>query len=145
MNMNQNPTTKQLAALLASVDDWADHHKLWVGVDGQVHLDSGRRWNEWNPHNISFGGRAATLSEYALAESAEHDTIQFEMEMCIQGNGYTGWQAALDGKYVRREFSLLSKAWRHGHRGLLDCDLWPGEEVTDEPASQEAGQRGIKQ
>jgi len=39
MNMNNNPTSEQLKELIASVDDNAGDHCLWIDNDGNVHLD----------------------------------------------------------------------------------------------------------
>jgi hypothetical protein len=39
MNLNDSPTIEQLTELLASVDDNSADHVLWVGVDGEVHIE----------------------------------------------------------------------------------------------------------
>ena len=38
MNMNE-PTDEQLKIILASVDDNAGDHCLWIDIEGNVHLD----------------------------------------------------------------------------------------------------------
>ena len=39
MNLAQNPTRDELNDLFAACDDNAAHHILWVGHNGEVHLD----------------------------------------------------------------------------------------------------------
>ena len=39
MNHKQNPTKEELIALLLPLNDEAASHVIWVGLDGEVHID----------------------------------------------------------------------------------------------------------
>jgi hypothetical protein len=103
MNMNSNPTSDQLKSLLAAADDNAAHHMLWVGFDGEVHLDR-------VPEDRSPVG-------YYEDRKAEMKT---RLETFQSGNDYVGEKAAEDKAWVSRLFNALTKDWESGATGYND-------------------------
>jgi len=101
MNLNNNPTPSQLAALLVGEDDEAAHHVLWVRRDGEVIITA-------LPDGIT------------RADFAGRSDLQFRYETMIAGSGYVGAEAAASETYVNNRFSTLVKDWRAGRSGYLD-------------------------
>jgi hypothetical protein len=104
MNLAHNPTEKQLAELLARVDDTSDSHVLWVGQTGEVHLDpvrSTKQLSEGQP--IWFGPEA-----------------RFRWETFGQGNNYVGKSAASDSAWVHRLYKEIIFLWESGFTGYSD-------------------------
>lgn len=103
MNMNTNPTTAELAALLGRCDDNAGHHQLWVDLQGNVHIDQ-------MPESSGPLGYAATF---------EHRE-RFRYEIYISGNDYVGPEVAKDQGYVANLLEELKRDWEAGTRGFID-------------------------
>lgn len=94
MNMQNNPTVVQLAALFAQVDDEAGHHCLWIDRAGDVRVDS-------IPEDLSPNGFEASKPTMAA---------RFETFVC--GNGYVGQEAAEDSAYIEEKFNQLVDVWK---------------------------------
>jgi hypothetical protein len=99
MNMKHNPTEDQLRALLASADDEAGHHMLWVDKNGEVHLDL-------IPQGLTPVGYFEQTKERQ----------QFRQETFQCGNGYVGPKAAAS-PYVSELFAYLVERWQSGDKG----------------------------
>lgn len=103
MNMNKNPTRDELKQLLSGADDEAAHHMVWVGFDGEVHIDP-------IPHHLSPVGYYESMK----------DVMKFRLETCQQGNRYVGDAAAADRTWVDQLFGALEKNWTSGFTGYQD-------------------------
>ena len=103
MNLNQNPTKEELKKLISSQDDDADHHMLWVSIDGDVFLD---------PVPIDL-----TSPRYAELLGTK---MKFRLETLIAGNGYTGPDAAEDERWINRLYTALINNWRLRAQGYID-------------------------
>lgn len=93
MNMNNTPTTVDLASILATADDSAGHHVLWVDRSGEVHLsvlDEGS-----GPNDLQ----------------AASPSMQLRYETFTQGNGYVGPEAAKDTNWLATTLRGLTDAW----------------------------------
>ncbi len=104
MNLKQNPTKEQLVNLIASKNDNAGHHMIWVSVDGDVSLDL-------IPPARSPVGYADLLE----------DRMQFRFETMLAGNGYVGPDAARDYSWINRVFAGLLRNYESGARGYIDA------------------------
>lgn len=102
MNLKNNPTKKQLRALLRECDDNADNHILYVTVNGDVKIEE-------------VGGTTP-----AIWEEDHEGIMQFRLETFDEGNGYTGVKAANDQKWVDRVYDAITKAWASGDTGYVD-------------------------
>lgn len=102
MNLTKAPTRQQLRALMFAVDDGSDHHVVWVGHDGEVHIEAmqGRTPASWEEQNEA--------------------RIRFRLESYQRGNGYLGPDAAKDDQWVGRVFEQLTKAWADGRTEMVD-------------------------
>jgi len=101
MNMNENPTAAQFAALIFGYDDDAAHHILWVRRDGQVMLS-----------DLPDGMTPATFGE--------RPDLTFRYETMPAGAGYVGAEAAASDTYVTNRFRSLVNDWRAGRTGFID-------------------------
>ena len=79
MNLSQNPTEAQLAALIAACDDKAGDHLVWVREDGEV--------------TISPLPEGVEAREFAEGMGA---SVRFWMETYPGGEGYVGALASRD-------------------------------------------------
>jgi hypothetical protein len=102
MNMNHNPTREQLSALLATCDDTADHHVLWVAKDGEVHV--------------------TPLGDDSPPSFDRRPDVLFRHETCGAGHGYVGSAAAANKKYVHDLYDELVREWVDGRTGYSDWD-----------------------
>ena len=102
MNLGRNPTEEEMGELLASVDDRAGHHVLWVAKNGDVHVTL-------LPEDVAPG-------EWA----SRNTNLHFRFETYVRGNGYVGREASLDVHYVRRTLSALRRGWEQGVVGYVD-------------------------
>ena len=93
MNLNNNPTTGQLAALLHKCDDNSAHHVMWVNKSGEVFISP----------------LAGDLSPVGFEKSTPDMCMRYETCQC--GNKYVGPSAAEDAGYVNRMFNSLVKEW----------------------------------
>jgi len=100
MNLLENPTESELAALLARCNDRANSHVLWVEHGGQVHLDP-------IPNGLSSLG-FARLHE---------GKMRIRHESFAQGNDYTGIGASEDAVWVSRLFLEVVAQWDQGFEG----------------------------
>lgn len=103
MNLKQNPTKKQLISLIASKNDKAGHHMIWVSFDGDVSIDM-------IPHDMLSNGFAKSLE----------DRMQFRLETMQVGNDYVGPHAAKDLAWVDRLYTALLKNYESGAKGYID-------------------------
>jgi hypothetical protein len=100
MNLNESLTREGVGALLSSADDDAAHHVLWVGNDGEVHLDP-------VPEDLTPAGWERQMD----------DVIRFRHESFQRGNGYVGDAAAADSSWVEQLYEWLTTNWTEGRRG----------------------------
>lgn len=103
MNLKQNPTKEQLKSLIASKNDKAGHHMIWVSFDGDVSIDM-------IPDDLSPNGFAKLLE----------NRMQFRFETLHVDNDYVGPQAAKDQDWVDRVYTALIKNYESGVRGYID-------------------------
>ncbi|MFP5234753.1 MAG: hypothetical protein ACLGSD_02535 [Acidobacteriota bacterium] len=104
MNLKSDPTPQQLMNLLAKQDDNAGHHVIWVGHDGEVHIDLLPR--RLNPAGFSAENRSR---------------IKFRLETCDRGNGYVGPSAATDSAWVDQLYGALLRLWEEDYEGYCDA------------------------
>jgi hypothetical protein len=103
MNLGENPTLSEVRAVLASVDDSAGNHMMWVDWNGEVHLD-----------RLDANQAPADFTE-------EHrDSVKFRFETWCTGNDYCGAHAANEESWVATVYEDLVDAWAEDRRGLLD-------------------------
>ena len=107
MNLNKSPTKTQLELLIASADDNAGHHILWVDTVGNVNLTL-------LPDDITPVG---------FGEKTPNIRLRFET-YCV-GNDYVGVEASKDGEYINRLFRSLVTAWEGA------ANARPGEIFVD--------------
>lgn len=103
MNLNQNPSTADLAALLMRCDDESGHHIMWVDFDGNVYVSQ-------VPEHLSPVGFIGTLGKQ----------VKFRYETLVRGNGYVGPKAAADQAYLERELEYLKRDWAENSTGFID-------------------------
>lgn len=103
MNLKQNPTKEQLKSLVASKDDKAGHHMIWVSFDGDVFIDL-------IPHHLTPSGYAESLE----------DAMQFRLETLQVDNSYVGPEAAKDQNWIDRVYAALLTNYETGVRGYID-------------------------
>jgi|SRR5471032_2660748 len=94
MNLNANPTVKELSEIISKCDDNLGHHILWVSKSGDVQIE---RLNGLSP----IGFEQATPSM-----AVRYETFQ-------QGNDYVGEQAAESVSYVSKLLNDLTTAWKN--------------------------------
>ncbi len=97
MNLTAKPSLTELASLLRKEDDNAGHHSIWVGYDGQVHID-----------------------QFSSGFDIHNPAIKFRLETCTKGNQYVGPVAAGDEIWVKRVYSALTENWESGETGYVD-------------------------
>ena len=103
MNLNQNPTSQQLSALLAACDDNAGTHILWVDHLGKV--------------SISRLEDHETPAQWAARMRSQ---IRFRYESYAPGNGYVGPEVASDQSYVNNLLRNILNDWDEGKVGRVD-------------------------
>lgn len=93
MNLNNQPTTDELAQLFASQKDSHDSHILWVCESGKVHMDC--------------------LSPYAGEQEFEqtNPSMRARLRMYRRGQGYVGKKAAADKDFIGSVLQTLKQAW----------------------------------
>lgn len=85
-------------------DDEAAHHMLWVGRDGEVHIDP-------LPHG-----------EIPAVYAKQHEPeMKFRYETLQRGNDNVGEHAAQDDGYVGMLFNQLTRSWASGASGYIEC------------------------
>ncbi len=94
MNLNQQPTTDELARLFAARKDSLDSHILWVSAEGDVHIDCLSPCSE----ESEFG--------------KDRPNMRARLKMYRRGHGYVGKKAAADTHYMERVLSTLTEAWQ---------------------------------
>lgn len=103
MNMNQNPTITDLAAILKQCDDKSSHHIMWVDFAGNVQVSQ-------VPEELSPIGFIQTLG----------DQVKFRYETWVRGNGYVGPEAATDQRFLEQELKYLKRDWDSNATGYID-------------------------
>lgn len=101
MNLKRRPTVQQLRALLASVDDDAGVHVMWVGRNGEVHLTTLR---EGYPPEL-------------WAEQMS-DRIRFHL-VFQRSSGFVGSSASSDWEWLRDLLEFLRQQWMAKSAGCL--------------------------
>jgi hypothetical protein len=102
MTSTLNASRSVLANLLSHCDDNAADHVLWVGHDGQVHLDA-----------LS---RGVTANSFAALNEPD---IKFRLDTFQRGEGYVGSAASKDQIWVNRLFVALDRLWTNDTNGLV--------------------------
>ncbi|MFC6282794.1 MULTISPECIES: hypothetical protein [Polaromonas] len=95
MNLNANPSITDLKDLIASANDSAGHHILWVDTQGDVYL------------NCLDGDLSPVGFEDKVSK-----VLKLRYETFERGSGYMGPEAALDEAWVGRLFRSLVKEWQ---------------------------------
>jgi hypothetical protein len=103
MNLKNNPTKPQLQTLLASCDDNAGPHVIWVGTNGEVYAEA-------LPEGLTPAG---------LAES-KGNRIKFRYETFDTGNEYVGKSASHDPMWIDELYGKLLRDWASDARGYID-------------------------
>jgi hypothetical protein len=93
MNLDLNPTTRQLRELIKQCDDAAGRHVLWVGRNGDVEITR------------IPDGQSPTGFQQA------HPEMQMRCETFLAGNEYVGPEAAADDEWVTELFDNLLREW----------------------------------
>jgi hypothetical protein len=93
MNLNLLPTVLQLQSLIASVDDAAGHHILWVDTSGNVNVTQ-------LPDGVT-----------PVGYSEKNKNIRLRFETYCAGNGYVGLEASKDNEYIEELFKSLVTKW----------------------------------
>jgi hypothetical protein len=102
MNLDRNPTKKQLAELFAKCHDEENHHILWVREDGEVFVTP-----------VPNEGISAALE-------GELKVARFRYETFAAGNDYVGPKAAADEGYMDEMFGYITRDWQQGLTGYID-------------------------
>uniref|UniRef100_A0A7C4LJU6 Uncharacterized protein n=1 Tax=Schlesneria paludicola TaxID=360056 RepID=A0A7C4LJU6_9PLAN len=99
--MNRRPTVKQLSALIATADDNAGAHVMWVGRNGEVHL--------------------TTLHDgYPPDLWAEQMTDRMMFHLVFQRSaGFVGSSASSDWEWLRDLLEFLRQRWSAKAVGCL--------------------------
>lgn len=98
MNLENNPTIAQLAAMLTECIDEDHHHIVWVDTDGDVHLTS-------LPDDMT-----------PLGYERSQPTMRVRFETLQAGKDWVGPDAAADEKWVEELFRGLMNGWRDAKR-----------------------------
>lgn len=94
MNLNNNPTTKQLASLVAQCNDNSNSHILWASKSGDVII---------SPLDDS-------LSPIGFQEATPSMAMRYETFQ--MGNDYVGVNASKDIEHINRLFNDLVINWK---------------------------------
>jgi len=92
MNLTNNPTKSELRELLASCNDDAGHHIIWVGPQGDVNI-------ELLPGDMTPVGWAERMG----------DQVKFRFETLQSGNDYVGQEASEDKEWLDEVFDGLTR------------------------------------
>jgi len=103
MNLNNNPNFGELQAILRALDDDGGPHIVWVGFDGEVHIDP-------LPKGLLLVGYHETIRKQS----------KFRLETLDRGNEYVGQKAAGDKNWVERLLGGLNRLWRDNATGYCD-------------------------
>ena len=98
-NLRAGVSDAQVAHLLASVDDHAGNHMVWVDGAGQVHI-------------TKVVGVPAHFYKSLPG-------FKFRLETFVAGNSYAGAAAASDVEHVRRIREELETHWNDGSTGYV--------------------------
>lgn len=102
MTATLNASRTVLANLLSECDDNAADHVLWVGHDGQVHLDA-------LPQGVS-------ANSFAALNEAD---IKFRLDAFQRGDGYVGRASSKDQIWINRLFVAIDRLWADDTSGLV--------------------------
>jgi hypothetical protein len=103
LNMKKGFSENDLCQLLSSCDDLEGHHIIWVDNNGNVDI-------ALLPKKLTPAGWANSMK----------DKIKFRYETLVSGNGYVGFEAAKDKKYVKELYKDLMKDWGKNRTGYID-------------------------
>jgi hypothetical protein len=93
MNLNRRPTVQQLRMLIASADDHAGCHVIWVSRDGSVHLTT-----------LRDGYSPSLWAEVMAGRFRFHCSFQ-------PGEGFVGAAASADSVWMRDLLAFLRERW----------------------------------
>jgi hypothetical protein len=103
MNMNQNPTINDLAAVLRQCNDKSGHHIMWVDFAGNVRVSQ-------VPEELTPIGFIQSLG----------NQVKFRYETWVRGNGYVGHAAVTDQRYLEEQLHYLKRDWASNQTGYID-------------------------
>ncbi len=103
LNLNLGFAIDDLGKLLASCDDSAGHHIIWVDRDGIVSISL-------LPDDYSPAGW----------ENLMVGKMKFRYETIVMGNEYVGPKAVRDKKYVEELYNDLINDWDNNRKGYID-------------------------
>lgn len=98
MNLNNQPTIKQLSELFAARKDSLDNHILWVCEEGEVRIDP----------------LACGVPEEDFV--SRHPTLRTRLSMYRRGQGWVGKKAAADKQFMNDVLKTLHDAWGQAER-----------------------------
>lgn len=93
MNLNNQPTTEELARMFAAQKDSHDSHILWISKSGQVHMDC-----------------LATHADETEFDKNNQNLLA-RLKMYRRGQGYVGKKAAADKDFIGSVLQTLKQAW----------------------------------
>ena len=96
-------TKEQFAAVVATIDDNAAHHIVWVDLTGYVHI-SAFPWGAGSP---------------ATWQKDQHD-LKFRIETLCCGAGYMGKDASEDDQWMTTLHGWVKSKWADGAHGYVD-------------------------
>ncbi len=107
MNLDENPTKQQLRELIATCDDWAGSHVLWVTDQGGVQITT-----------VPYG---TPLRDFIRA----HPEMRMHYVAFEPGNEYTGPEAAERDEWIDELFENLVTEWgkSRGQPGVRRAEL----------------------
>jgi hypothetical protein len=103
LNLKKGFSKRGLKLLLSSVDDIEGHHVMWVDYAGNVHLTL-------LPDDLTPAGW----------EEKTEGKVQFRYATFNRGNGYAGYDAAKNDKYVDELYKDLTNDWKENRTGYID-------------------------
>jgi hypothetical protein len=94
MNMNSSPTIEDFRALMRQCNDETHHHIVWIGRDGEVHVDP-------MPHELGPIGFERAKPE-----------MMVRFATLSMGAGYVGPEAAADEAWSRDAYEAVCRHWK---------------------------------
>jgi len=115
MNLNRNPNLDDLRSLIATADDRAGHHVLWVDDQAEVHLTK--------------------LKRYPIPEFPDNgQRVKLRVQTFPCAKEYVGPQTAGDNEWMNLLYDGLVKKWYklNGTPGYLEIEQIAHPEDFDE-------------
>jgi hypothetical protein len=103
LNLKKGFTVDDLCQLLSSCDDIEGNHIIWVDHDGNL--------------NITLLPNKFTPAGW---DNSMKGKIKFRYETLVAGNGYVGFEAAKDKKYIKELYKDLKNDWKKNRTGFID-------------------------